>query len=44
MTTGKEFRLLGLTQEQHDFLYEYAQNQLGSKSRTKHFCTWLMKK
>lgn len=35
MTTGKEFRLLGLTQEQHDFLYEYAQNQLGSKSRTK---------
>lgn len=35
MTTGKEFRLLGLTQEQHDFLYEYAQKILGSKSRTK---------
>lgn len=35
MTTGKEFRLLGLTQEQHDFLYEYAQKTLGSKSRTK---------
>lgn len=35
MTTGKEFRLLGLTQERHDFLYEYAQKILGSKSRTK---------
>ena len=35
MNKTKEFRLLGLTQEQHDFLYQYAQNQLGSKSRTK---------
>lgn len=32
---NKEFRLLGLTQEQHEFLYQYAQNQLGCKSRTK---------
>ena len=29
------FLLKGLTQEQHDFLYEYAQKTLGSKSRTK---------
>lgn len=29
------FLLKGLTQKQHDFLREYAQNQLGSKSRTK---------
>lgn len=29
------FLLKGLTQEQHDFLREYAQKTLGSKSRTK---------
>ena len=29
------FKLLGLTQDHKDFLYRYAQNELGSSSRTK---------
>ncbi len=29
------FKLLGLTDKHKDFLYEYAQKKLGSKSRTK---------
>lgn len=29
------FKLLGLTQDHKDFLYRYAQNELGSLSRTK---------
>nr|WP_012477709.1 hypothetical protein [Moraxella bovis]BAD83749.1 hypothetical protein [Moraxella bovis Epp63] len=29
------FKLLGLTQDHKDFLHRYAQNELGSSSRTK---------
>lgn len=33
--TQAPFKLFGLTQEHKDFLYRYAQNELGSSSRTK---------
>ena len=35
MSSSYSFLLNGLTQDHKDFLYRYAQNELGSSSRTK---------